>query len=566
MKKIKLLFAIFTTVCIVSNAQTNIGIDYFRLGEYDLAKKYFEAHLSQTPAESNYYLGEIAFAQNKKDEAKSYYTKGLNANKEYPLNAIGLAKLELKQNLKAAESVFKRYNQKIDALIEIGYAYLDNGFNDIALEKAEEAQKLDRKDPRSYVLEGDALKSSKNLGAAVGKYDNAIYYAPNYPLPYIKGSEIYENTNWQVAIEKLKTIAKLEPGYLITYRNLGKLYTANGFYPLAVEAYKTYFSGNYYTLEDISRYVTALYFNKQYEEIVEVIKEGLAIDPNHFVLNRLQLYAAAGLHDHTNGLKHADSFFTLNDKSDSYISKDYAMYATLLKDAKLYDKATAQYEKALLMDSANYDLYKEMANVAGLKGENAYAAELYKLYISKIGDKIEASDYYQLGRYYYNAGSIRSAADTTVLIGMQSDKDFIAKLSENGQAKDSLLKNNRLFIKTSVNYFLSRADSAFDIVIERVPDGYTGYLWKARTNSLLDPDSEIGLAKPYYEKTIDILLTKKETTNAITSTLIEAYSYLGYFYYLKNDSDNTLLYWNKVLELDPQNSNANAVLKTMKKK
>ncbi|MEG2071273.1 MAG: hypothetical protein RR034_07870, partial [Bacteroidales bacterium] len=115
-----------------------------------------------------------------------------------------------------------------------------------------------------------------------------------------------------------------------------------------------------------------------------------------------------------------------------------------------------------------------------------------------------------------------------------------------------------------VPYYLAQANQSFDTVIQRVPTGYTGYLWKARTNSLLDPDSEMGLAKPYYEKTIEILIEKKESTPIINNSLIEAYSYLGYYYYLKNDNANTLVYWNKVLELDPKNTNANAVLKTLK--
>jgi len=47
-------------------------------------------------------------------------------------------------------------------------------------------------------------------------------------------------------------------------------------------------------------------------------------------------------------------------------------------------------------------------------------------------------------------------------------------------------------------------------------------------------------------------------------SIVEAYSYLGYFCYIQNDKPNALLYCNKALELDPQNATANAVLKAIK--
>ncbi|MEG2071487.1 MAG: tetratricopeptide repeat protein, partial [Bacteroidales bacterium] len=90
-------------------AQNRIGIDYYKIGDYDLAKRYLEKEVIQYPAESYYYLGEIAFAQGKIEEAKSYYNKGLNVAPENPFNKIGVAKADFKKNWKYFCSINSGY-------------------------------------------------------------------------------------------------------------------------------------------------------------------------------------------------------------------------------------------------------------------------------------------------------------------------------------------------------------------------------------------------------------------------------------------------------------------------
>jgi len=311
--------------------------------------------------------------------------------------------------------------------------------------------------------------------------------------------------------------------------------------------------------------VTALYFNNQYEEANKWIKEGLTINPTDFVLNRLKMYVASDLHNYEEGLTYAETFFSLKrQKDDKYLAKDYQIYAGMLKNVKMYDQAFDEYQKAISLDSNYLDIYKELASLMSNKGEYGYAGDFYQQYIDKVGDKVEAMDFFQLGKYFYNAGNVRCKNDTIRILNLQNQHSFIDLLSDNERQKDSLRDNSMFFLRKAVHYYLNRANSSFDSLINRIPMGYTGYLWKARTNSLFDPESELGLAKPFYEKTIEILLAKTETNNSSKEALIEAYSYLGYFYYLKVDKNNTLLFWNKVLELDPNNVNAKTVLKTMK--
>jgi len=80
-------------------------------------------------------------------------------------------------------------------------------------------------------------------------------------------------------------------------------------------------------------------------------------------------------------------------------------------------------------------------------------------------DKKTADTSYNLGRLYYTLGN--------------SDKDSA------DVKKSALLK----------------ADSVFAKVITLDPTNYRGYVWRARSNFSLDPETLQGLAKPFYEQT-----------------------------------------------------------------
>ncbi|EJW0685513.1 hypothetical protein N8K20_005103, partial [Escherichia coli] len=99
-------------------------------------------------------------------------------------------------------------------------------------------------------------------------------------------------------------------------------------------------------------------------------------------------------------------------------------------------------------------------------------------------------------------------------------------------------------------------------VAEQAPDSYLGDMWRARTHSAMDPETTEGLAKPYYEKVVDVLLAKNEPR--YNSALIECYSYLGYYYLLKSDYATSKEYWNKILAIDPTNATANKALDGIK--
>ena len=115
------VFSLLLTAITVAFSQTNIGIDYYQLGDYENAKKYLEKDIATNPAEVNFYLGEIAFKEGNMTKAEEYYKKNLAVAPGNFMGEIGLAKLLLKKDIKAAETslntVLRTNKKDIDVLL-----------------------------------------------------------------------------------------------------------------------------------------------------------------------------------------------------------------------------------------------------------------------------------------------------------------------------------------------------------------------------------------------------------------------------------------------------------------
>jgi len=548
MKK-KNLFSVFLILLITSlNFSTfaqNLGADYFNTGELNVAKEFFEKQLSKSPAEANYYLGEIAFAKGNPAEAKSFYEKGLAASPDYVLNNVGLGKVLLKTNPKAAEEQFstavKKDKKDVEVQVAIARAYYLNGMKDKTQSKLEDARKANRKSPLIYVLEGDMLKDAKDAGGAAGQYAQAINFDPNCTVAYIKTAQVYETINPNSAIDMLTKVLELSPGYKLANKYLGSIYFKNGRYDQAIESFKTYFADGNYSVEDLTQYAASLYFKDRYDEAKSLIEEGMVKEPNNFVLNRLLMYSYLDSKDYVKGLQVANKFFSLDKGTSEYIGRDHMSYAELLSENDQFDKAMEQYELAIKLEPEKYEVYKQIAETLANAGRTAEAAQYFGKYIELAGENAVALDYFNMGRYYYMAAN------------------SAMKESDLAKAKE----------------YLGEADKAFATVTERVSDSHLGPLWRARANSQMDAilrtesDASPILARPYYQTTIDVILGKEGSNNV--NELKEAYNYLSSSYYLSyeatkspEDKAQTVLYSEKVLELDPENVQAKQLVEALK--
>ena len=536
MKK-HVITAFFALLATVTFAQSNFGKDYFGIGEYAKAKEYFQAQVATAPAESNYYLGEIAYAEGNKEAAMAYFEKGIAADLLYPMNYIGKGKILLSTNQKEAEVLFaatlKKAKKNAEVNVGIARAYYQAGLRTLVPVKLEIARKVAKKSPLLYIFEGDMLTAEQKYGEAAGKYEQAVYFDPSNTVATIKCAEVYESINPTLAVEKLKTVLAAHPDYTIANRNLGRAYNTSGMYKHAIESFVTYYGEGNCAYEDIWRLASAYYFTDQFAQSIVLLDKGLERDSMNFVLNRLRMYNAAKTKDLANGLPVATRFFSLT--GNTFIDKDYAAYATVLADAGKFTEALEQYNKVITTNAAKPETYKELATLYTKIGDYAKSGETMQKYIDMVGgiDVAEGADYYSMGRSWYNAG--QALRNDSTPAGLALAKDFFTK-----------------------------ADTAFGVVSIKSPESHISYLWRGHTNAALDPNTTQGLAKPHYEKALALILKKVENGASVTSyrkDLINIYRYEAWYYFdVAKDKDNTILYCNKILELDPTNADAKSLI------
>jgi len=535
MKKRLLLFTVLINSILFSIfaiEESKKGIEFYKFGAMEPAKmillnSYKNGNADK--AEVSYYLGEIYFSEEKKDSADYYFKQGLAANPDYVLNEVGLAKLQLKSNQAAAEASLKKIADKnkkrADVLVAIAKAYFQNEMNEKAMEYVANAKKANSKYAEIYVLEGDIHAANKEIGKASGAYDQALYFDPNCKEAYVRYAGIYTANNPKLSIEILERLIALDPNSPLAQRAVADAYYNAGQFGKALSAYSKYAASEYSSPADLSKYATILFYSGDYAKSSEVALSALKKNPDDFVMNRLLMYNLFEQKKYPEGLAVAEKLMNMKGKQD-FIYLDHVYYGRLLQKEKKMNEALAQFEKARTTDPSKVAIHKEFADVYETIGEYDKAIAHYETFLKEGGDQVKVSDYFTLGKSFYSAG--------TAITGI--DKESQAK--KNG--------------------YLTKADEFFAHVAEKSPNSHLGNLWRARANSAIDPETEQGLAKPHYEATLVIL---NDNNNKNVKEIIECYSYLGYYYFVKNDKAASKSYWNKILELDPNNDTALKALK-----
>jgi tetratricopeptide (TPR) repeat protein len=281
-------------------------------------------------------------------------------------------------------------------------------------------------------------------------------------------------------------------------------------YDQAIDNWKKFINLSENTSENQKRLINYIYLSKDYKAASDLINTSLTNDPNNLYLLHMLAYSYSELNDEKNGIPAFTKYFSVAKDSDILIS-DYEYNAKLLTKTGQDSLALIQLQKASKMDTSRTDLHSNMAVLYFKTKKWNNVIEEYNIKLQKTGT-LTAQEYFDLGRAYY----------------------FTKRFTE--------------------------ADTSFAMLIKAKPDLATGYLFRARTNASLDSLSEKGSAKPYYEKLLTLI---ESDTVKYKKEIVESYSYLGYYYYLKNDIPAAKSFFQKVLVFDPENPQAKEAVKKL---
>jgi tetratricopeptide (TPR) repeat protein len=529
---------------IASAQDLNSALNMTYQEQFDAADEAFKALIKSDPTNGKYwyYSGENQLASYFIDpvnipfesiakNAIERYNQGITANPGEPLNYVGLGKVALIQNdialagthfakakiflpAKKIKSTLTKPEQAT-LYIRLAEAYVQVGSKDTGLvfDYLRKAEALDNKNPELYLVRGDYWIYTLNNGSrAAENYKRSQDYSPQSKRARVRLGQLYTRIKvYPDALSYYQEAIDIDPSFAPAYLEMGFLYAKTKQPEESKKYFKKYLDLSSSNIAAKRRYANMLIQTEDYKDAIVQIQQILETDSlTYNDLNRALAYSYYEEKQYPQAIYYIEKFFK-NAQAEKISSKDYLYYGRIQIKNGLDSLGIINLTKSFEIDTTNLDLLNEIAGSYIKSKRHQEAGDTYKLKIQRSAGGV--NDYYKMGRAYFDA------------------KNWI------------------------------EADSAFAMVNRMSVDFEPAYLFRARVYSNLDPDTEEGLAKPYYEK-----LVEKASADSVKygKDILEAYNYLGYYYLVNKQYCESLGYWDKIVILDPANQNAKDALEDLK--
>ncbi len=540
MKKITLIASslILTNMAFAQSLQD--AITKIENERYEAAAAEFRALIAKDAAkgENYFYYGENYFQNGDLDSANIFYKKGAEVNATYPLNYVGLGKiLWYKGNTADAKTQFFKAatlgaNKNAEVMRKTAEVYInaENKSLDEAISLLNAAIKLEPKNAENHILMGDALleKNPTDGGPAIKEYNKATELNPKSPKGVLRSGKLYKRArNYQLALDLYKQAEAIDPNYAPAYIEKAEIYNLAGQKANAVQSAKKYVELNN-SDEARKRYAEFLFINKQYAEAVSEIETLQKSGSTNLYLDRYLGHSYAELGNktdtaaYTKGLKSINSFFEKAGPNFKYSPLDYKYKGILLSKTGKDSLGIIELEKAAAMDPKMAgDIVTSIAQSYMKSKKYGKAIDAYNKKLAGDKNNLQLQDWYDFGRAYYYEGGAK-----------QREKKDAEAL--------------QLFVQ---------ADTCFSILAQKSPEYAIAYFWRGKANVQQDLKNEKWLAKPYYEKGLE-LVKAQNALPANKSNVIEACEYLGFYAVSTKDYAKAKEYFGIIRDLDPNNKKA----------
>ena len=544
MKKTIVIFSVVVLGALYASSQSIQDARKLTENEqYEESSAMYKQLIAAKPTDANlyYFFGDNLLSDENADSARIVFEKGKTIDPNNALLKIGTAKLlmdainvreakaaldkdgnnpELKNRNEDASANVATAGKLLDEavtqappkdpsiLIEVAKAYIN--YENKNLEKAklllEKANAIDPKNIEVNLLYGDIYGGLSNGTLAAEYYNKAQELDPKSARAIVsKGRLYFKSTNYDSAAEEFERAIKLDPAYAPAYSALAQAYLKQGKLEKAKEASRKFLSLSKNNCSARIFHASLLYASKSFQEALdELALVSQRCDSNNLKMLRIQAYSNYEAEKYTEGIEVMEHLFRIV-SMENRDKKDFEYYGKLLIKTDKDSLGIEQLQKAFALEPTRADLLSEIA-AAWYKLKVYENAILFYKQKMALGKEIKLIDHYNLGRSYY-------------------------------------------FNK---QYF--EADSAYAKATELSPNWASAWLSRADANTQIDSTSAMGLAKPCFEKYIVIAEADSANPSKYNSGLSKAYGYLAYYYILKKDNPNALMYLKKkqLLVLDPE--------------
>ncbi|MCE1198772.1 MAG: carboxypeptidase-like regulatory domain-containing protein [Marinilabiliales bacterium] len=556
--------------------------------QYDKADQILQALAKSAPSSKVYYrLGENTMLNFFSDtisnslkvvaaEAKEQYEKGIALNANDPLNYVGLAKVamylgdqatatQMRQKAKSFLPPYKKVSKIQNpkdyaytlAKIAESYIVFDKVDTTHAMPDIREALSIDEKSFESFIICGDLFLLVNNASQAVRNYGRAQDLDPKSPIANMKiGSIYFKGRSLMAAIPYYEQAIALDKNYAPAYRELGQLYSMAGRFADSKKYFETYLQLTNQNIPAKIRYVNALFYSKNYAEVIKNVNEIFQVDKSRIYLNRI-----AGYSCYEQGKNYDEALGYMNKlfeslPADRILKKDYIYLARILM------KKNATYPKMMVeLDKANAELTKFHEKLESLKGpakekEKPNEAPL----LAKVSElqAAAASHEAELTRAFgaYEKAITFGEEDVNLLQekanALYNNRKYAAEtwkrlLSKGMDSEENMLQIGKAYYQAK-DY--DKAEEMFNQLNTKYPEYLPGYLYAANNASMKDPDAKLGIAKPKF-----MTLLAKAATDSVKNfnEIYDALRYLGYSALQVDNYEQAKAFYLRMANLNPNN-------------
>ena len=540
MKKIVLVASFISLGNLLFAQGIKEGKQFLDYERYESAENVFQKLIAADPknVEAIYWLGQT-YLENQDivdtTSAKVLYQKALQVNPNAALLMIGMGQVELGEGMKTdARNRFEtainltKKRDLADILLAVGRANVvaKNGDLPYAIDKLNQAADKDKKNAEIYNNLGWAYWKMNDGSNATQAFQHALELDPKDARASFMIGRIYQTQGYgQEAIymryynDAISEDANFAPVYYwlyqyYYYRDVNK----------SAEYLNKYIAVADQNSKNCYAQASLMYVSQKYPETISqadacITSAGAKAFPN---LYGLKAYAYDKMGDSANARKSFEQFFG-KVNPDNIGPTDYATYGkVLLKFPGNEALAMSNIEKAIKLDTIPENKYKYITDIAQSYKDAGNFAAAGKWYgkILALNPNYGKTDLFYAGYNDYRGGNYVSA------------------------------------------------DSVFKLYQQKYPEDIYGWYLGGRAEEGIDTSSQLGLAKPLYEKVIAIADTTQDKAS-IKDKYIPALRYMvAYFYNIKSNVDSAAVYNDKILQADPADAIAiktKDVLETVKK-
>lgn len=478
----------------------------------------------------SYLLVKTYLEQDKVEEVKDFISKyKLSDSPESdPLDRITYARYLLQKGDKAgADAIFNsilenKKNRKnpslLMAMAEVNISE-PKGDASLALEWLKMAADKDDDNPSIFILEGLAYRKLSDASKAYLAYQQALKKDKNnVKAHYMLGKIFTAQKNSEVYLEHFMKAYEVDSTYAPVLEALYDHYY-NVDVRIARKFLEKFIANTDHNIQHDYRMTDIYYLTGDYDRaITEALKlidtEKEKAQPR---LYKLMAYSALKSKDSLKALEYVNQYFS-KEQPAKFIAADFELKAILTEAQPGAEKGAIEY----------YSIAAEMDTLVANKLK--FATAIIKL--AKKADMASIQAYW-LGKLY-----------------QWKDKTNNIDLFNWGLAH-----------YTAAEYL--KSDSVFTLYTERYPEDIFGYYWRAQSNAAIDTSLIEGLAVPHYIRVTVIGEKDKEKNKKM---LLKAYGYLGgYEANTRKDYVQSLMWFEKYLELDSENADAKRYAETLRK-